>query len=195
MSMRSPLAIYLRNHEAAARAGCDLFARVAHSHRDEAYAGELASLHGEVREDRTALRSIMRRARVPPDLVMGTAFQIGERIARLKPNGRLVRPSPLTPFLEVEALLDAVHAKAAGWWGLAAAGLDPTIAPELPSLISRAELQIERLRTIHSSLAVVLDNDEGPDPDQRRQLRFREAAGTPDRARRCRRTRRRSART
>ena len=101
----------------------------------------------------------MRRAQVPPDLLMGTALQIGERISRLKPNGRLVRRSPLTPFLEVEGLLDAVHAKAAGWWALDAAGLGASFAPELPSLIARADSQIERLRTIHSSLAAVLHQD------------------------------------
>ena len=46
---QAPLAIYLRNHEAAARAGCDLFTRVARSHRSEAYAGELDALRRESR--------------------------------------------------------------------------------------------------------------------------------------------------
>ena len=156
---RSPLEIYLRNHEAAARAGCDLFTRVARTHRGEAYAGELDALRREVHEDRATLRGIMRRAQVSPDLLMGTALQVAERLGRLKPNGRLVRRSPLTPFLEIEGLLDAVHAKAAGWWALDAARLSVISAPELASLRDRADSQIERLRAIHSSLAAVLNQD------------------------------------
>ena len=156
--MRSPLAVYLRNHEAAARAGCDLFARVARSHQGEAYAGELNALHREVREDRKTLRGILRRAQVPPDLLMGTALQVGERISRLKPNGRIVRRSALTPLIEIEGLLDAVHAKAAGWWALDAADLEATAASELTSLRERADSQIERLRTIHASVAAVVLN-------------------------------------
>ena len=106
-----------------------------------------------MQEDRATLRGIMRRAQVPPDLLMGTALQVGERLSRLKPNGRLVRRSPLTPLIEIEGLLDAVHAKAAGWWALDAAGLGASIAPELPTLIARADSQIERLRAIHASVA------------------------------------------
>jgi hypothetical protein len=151
--MRSPLEIYLRNHEAAGRAGCSLFARVARSHSGEAYAAELDTLRREIREDLTTLRGIMRRAQVHPDLVLGTALQVGERVGRLKPNGRLVRPSPLTPLIEIEALLDAVHAKSAGWWALDAAGLGATIAPELASLKERAASQVERLRTLHATVA------------------------------------------
>jgi hypothetical protein len=147
------LAIYLRNHEAAARAGCDLFARVARSQRDEAYAAELNALRRDIREDLATLRAIMRRAQVSPDIVMGAALQVGERLSRLKPNGRVIRRSPLTPLIEIEALHDAVQAKSAGWSALAAAGLETSLAPELPTLITRAESQIERLRTIHATVA------------------------------------------
>ena len=107
----------------------------------------------EIREDLYTLRAILRRVQVPPDLLLGTALLVGERVSRLMPNGRLVRPSPLTPLIEIEGLLDAVHAKAAGWWALDAAGLESGIAPELPSLIERADSQIERLRAIHATVA------------------------------------------
>lgn len=161
LSTNSPLAVYLRNHEAAARAGSALFARVARSHRGEAYATELDELRREIREDLSTLRGILRRVQVPLDLVLGTALLVGERVSRLKPNGRLVRRSPLTPLIEVEGLLDAVHAKAAGWWALDAAELEASVAPELPSLIARADSQIERLRAIHASVAAsVLPNSD-----------------------------------
>ena len=156
LSANSPLAVYLRNHEAAGRAGSALFARVARSHRGEAYATELDELRREIREDLSTLRAILRRVQVPSDLLLGTALLVGERVSRLKPNGRLVRRSPLTPLIEIEGLLDAVHAKAAGWWSLDAAGLEASIAPELPSLIERAESQIERLRAIHASVAATV---------------------------------------
>ncbi len=52
----SPLAIYLRNHEAAASAGYDLFRRASSNQRKKPYAAELTELAAEVRDDLGALR-------------------------------------------------------------------------------------------------------------------------------------------
>jgi hypothetical protein len=61
-SVPSPLTIYLRNHEAAARAGCDLFRRTAANQRHKPYADELRQVVTEVEEDLNSLRELMRRA-------------------------------------------------------------------------------------------------------------------------------------
>ena len=53
------------------------------------------------------------------------------------PNGRLVRPSPLTPLIEIEGRSTPSMPRRRGW-ALDAAGLESGIAPELPSLIERA---------------------------------------------------------
>jgi hypothetical protein len=148
----TPLAIYLRNHEAAARAGCDLFHRTASNQAHKPYADELRQLAAEVEEDLTSLRDLMRAVGVRPDLLLGSALQLAERVGRLKPNGRLFRRAPLSDLIEIEGLLDAVHAKASGWQALAAARQDDW-RDSVGALIQRAESQIDRLAEIHRSVA------------------------------------------
>ncbi len=145
-----PLAIYLRNHEAAAQAGRDLFRRTAASQRDRPYAGELAELATEVEQDLASLRAIMHAAGVTPDVVQGIVLRMGERIGRLKPNGRLLGRSPLSDLIEVEALLDAVRAKAAGWQALSRVPT-PVWAETADTqvLYERALDQAERLTEMH----------------------------------------------
>jgi hypothetical protein len=149
-----PLAIYLRNHEAAAQAGLDLFRRAAASQRDQPYAAELAELSTEIEQDRESLRAIMRAVGVSPDPVQGLALRLGERIGRLKPNGSLLRRAPLSDLIEIEGMLDAVRAKAAGWQALSCV---PTPswgeAADTQSLYERALDQAERLSAIHRQVA------------------------------------------
>lgn len=152
--MPSPLTIYLRNHEAAARAGCDLFRRTAANQRHKPYADELRQLASEVEEDLNSLRDLMRRAGVRSDLLLGSALRLAERVGRLKPNGHLFRRAPLSDLIEIEGLLVALHAKAAGWRALAAAQQDhwsDSIGVE--ALIQRAEGQVDRLAAVHQSVA------------------------------------------
>jgi hypothetical protein len=150
----SPLAIYLRNHEAAASAGYDLFRRASANQRKKPYAAELTELAAEVRDDLDALRRIMGEVGVQPDPVLGTLLRVGERIGRLKPNGHLLTRAPLSDLIEVEGLLDAVRAKWAGWQALAAAGGDDWAdTVDLTALITRADSQIERLVRLHRLVA------------------------------------------
>lgn len=150
----SPLEIYLRNHEAAAGAGYDLFRRTAANQRRKPYGAELAELATEVREDLRALRRLMRELGIRPDPVLGTALRLGERVGRLKPNGHLLTRAPLSDLIEVEGLLDAVRAKWAGWHALVAAGGDSwSDSVNLDELVARADSQIERLITLHRSAA------------------------------------------
>jgi len=84
--------------------------------------------------------------------LLDAAMQAGELAGRLKPNGRIVRRSPLSDLVEVEGLLDAVRAKAAGWQALLAA--DPAhFAADVEPLVGRAESQINRLVEIHRTVA------------------------------------------
>lgn len=152
--MASALEIYLQNHEAAAQAGLDLFRRSAANQRRRPYADELAALAEEVGDDRAELRSLMREAGFRVNPVLGVALRLGERLGRLKPNGHLLTRSPLSELIEVEALLDAVNAKRAGWIALAAAApVDGIDAAEVETLKQRADRQIERLERIHGSVA------------------------------------------
>jgi hypothetical protein len=151
------LAIYLRNHEAAAQAGRDLFRRTAAGQRNRAYAGELAVLATEVDQDLESLHAIMRTVRVSPDPVQGLALRLGERLGRLKPNGRLLGRAPLSDLIEVEALVVAVRAKAAGWQALSTVPRpDWNEVANTEALYDRALDQAERLNRIHRAVSARL---------------------------------------
>lgn len=147
------LEIYLQNHEAAARAGVDLCRRAAFNQRRQAHGPELKRLRRDIDEDRSRLRTIMAAVDVQPNPLMGVALQVGERIGRLKPNGRVLRRAPLSDLIEVEGLVDAVSAKRTGWYALAAAQLPAEQADQIDQLIRRADGQLERLATIHTTIA------------------------------------------
>ena len=149
--MPSQLSIYLRNHEAAARAGHDLVRRTALNQRRKPYADDLRRLVVENQEDLDALHALMRRLEVTPDQLLGTALRLGERAGRLKPNGHLVRRAPLSDLVEVEGVLSATQIKAAGWRALRAAGIGQP--DELSDLLGRAERQLERLTALHAQVA------------------------------------------
>jgi hypothetical protein len=155
--MTSPLGIYLRNHEAAAQAGRDLSRRVAANQRSRPYTEELERLAADVDEDLRRLRTIMAEAGIGTDLLLGVALRTGERLARLKPNGRILTRASLSDLIEIEGLLDAVRAKWAGWHALLAVdpdslrrqGIDPVAVDELRR---RAERQIDLLVRLHGEV-------------------------------------------
>jgi hypothetical protein len=149
------LTIYLQNHEAAASAGTDLFARMSRSQRDRPWGPALVDVGEEVAQDLRTLRGLLRSSGVRPDTVSSLALRAGERVGRLKPNGRLVRRSPLSDLVEVEAGLDAVQAKAAGWAALKVAyRSDPPI--DLDELVRRADDQIARMRSVHARVTAAV---------------------------------------
>lgn len=154
LGMTRSLAIYLRNHDAAADAGVNLFRRSAASQRDRPYGPELAALREEVEQDRRTYRRLLQAVRTPHDLVQSVALRLGERVGRLKPNGHLVRRAPLSDLIEVEAMLGAVRAKAAGWQALSAV-TDPPWAGQVDTseLHARALDQAARLEQIHHTVA------------------------------------------
>ena len=93
---------------------------------------------------------------VDPNPLLGVALQVGERIGRLKPNGRVLRRSPLSDLIEVEALVDAVAAKRTGWHALAAVRLPADLDDEVAQLITRADDQLDRLASIHAAVAATV---------------------------------------
>lgn len=151
--MSSALRIYLQNHEAAARAGVDLCRRAAHNQRDQAHGPLLEDLRIAIGDDRCRLLSIMKSVRVAPNPLLGVVLQVGERVGRLKPNGRVLRRAPLSDLIEIEALVDAVSAKRAGWYALAAASPRVPVTSQVAELITRADDQLDRLRSLHATVA------------------------------------------
>ncbi|HEY5979804.1 MAG TPA: hypothetical protein VIT41_09230 [Microlunatus sp.] len=151
--MSPALPIYLQNHEAAARAGIDLCRRAARNQREQPQGPVLNDLCAEIEGDRDRLRMIMELVHVQANPVLGALLQVGERVGRLKPNGHVLRRAPLSDLIEIEALVDAVSAKRAGWYGLSAAQLDASVTTRVAELLTRADEQLGRLRTIHATVA------------------------------------------
>lgn len=154
--MTDLLAVYIRNHLAAARGGLDLFRRVARSTEATPTGADIAELAAEVGTDLQTLLAIAHELGITENKPFGLAARLGEKVGRLKPNGRIVRRSPLTDLMELEGLLDAVAAKLAGWNALLCVP-DARIGRQrerLEDLRSRAVGQRSRLDVLHDDAAV-----------------------------------------
>ena len=144
------IGIYLNDHLAGATAGTALAHRVAHRHGDAASQDSLQRLAGEINADRRALLEIMALLGVPVRHYKTTAAWLGERVGRLKFNGRLRTRSPLSDLEELELLRLGVEGKAAGWRTLRElAGAEPRLNPaRLDELLTRARAQADQLEEL-----------------------------------------------
>jgi hypothetical protein len=142
-TFRHELAIYLNDHLAGATGGVELARRIAHEHED----AELTGLARDIEQDRDSLLRIMASLGVRPDQVKVAGGWLGEKLGRLKPNGRLFSRSPLSHVIELEAMRLGVDGKAAGWQTLRRLAdhddrLDRT---QLDELLARARSQKDSL--------------------------------------------------
>lgn len=150
------LGIYLNDHLAGATGGRDLAHRIAHAHHGRAAGPVLQRIATEITEDRAALLEIMGALGVRVWRVKLHLVWLAEKVARLKPNGRLVGRSPLSDVIELEALRLGVEGKAAGWTLLL------TIADDIPDLdrhrldvlLARAREQAASLEELRLAAAV-----------------------------------------
>ena len=143
------LGVYLNDHLAGATAGSELANRMARSHREDSEL--LDQLSAEIAQDRSALLSIMDSLGVSVRAYKVGAAWIGEKLGRVKFNGRLLGRSPLSDLEELELLRLGVEGKAAGWRTLRSlAATDQRLnAGDLDELIYRAgrqSAQLEELR-------------------------------------------------
>ncbi len=149
------LTSYLNDHLAGATAGRDLFRRAAKSHQGDELGGQLSDLAQEVDDDRKVLIDTMTTLgirRNPASVVLGVT---AERLGRLKPNGFVIRRSPLSDVVELEGMRLAVAAKLAGWEMLLAVAAEDTRLDRtaLEDSVRRANDQLERVRTLHLQVA------------------------------------------
>jgi len=106
----------------------------------EAVLGEVASA---IAEDVETFRGIMRELGINPNRVKAGLALCAERLGRLKPNGRLIRYSPLSRFAELEFLSMGIEGKKQLWATLRdLAGLGKRLpGVDFDELIKRAEHQ------------------------------------------------------
>lgn len=114
------LSIYLSSHLAGARAGSHLFRRAASHFDGTAHGQALQAIAGEVQEDLAQLITITHAVGATENRLLSLSARGGAELARLKPNGGLLRRSPLADLVEIEGLCDAVCAKRSGWDALIA---------------------------------------------------------------------------
>jgi hypothetical protein len=150
------LAIYLHDHYAGSCAGVALVGRVAGRHAGTGLAPDLRWLAAQIWQDQSSLRAIMERLGIHPVAYKNALAMAGERLSRLKPNGRLFRSSPLSTVVELLSMQLAVYGKRCGWQDLRAladeiAALD---ADELDGLIRRADEQLSRLENMRDAAVV-----------------------------------------
>jgi hypothetical protein len=136
------LAIYLNDHLAGSTTGIELVRRAAREHRGSELGAFLHGLAREIHTDRETLKRIMDAAGVEPDRLKVAAAWLGEKAGRLKLNGHVLRRSPYTPFIELEALKLGIHGKELLWRALQALPAEqrpPGV--DYGELIERAERQ------------------------------------------------------
>ena len=151
------LGIYLNDHLLGSTGGLELLGRLARAHRGTPDGAVLARLEAEVNADRDALREIMRGLGVRERRYKLVAAWVAEKAGRLKANGYLVRRSPLSSVVELEAMMLGVCGKAALWRALLErAGDDARLdAAELAALSERAERQAAELETLRVKCAAL----------------------------------------
>ncbi len=137
------VATYLRQHLAAATGGLSLARRIAGKYAQTSGGPALAGVADAIAEDRQALARIAEALDVRPPRVASAVSWTAEHLSRVPMDAPLAARSPLTPVLELEALVTGISAKAAGWRSLQSAsaelGLDDAALAEL---VRRADEQI-----------------------------------------------------
>jgi hypothetical protein len=152
------LGTYLQDHYAGSSAGIELFRRAADQQSDPVTRTALAKMVQEVEEERTALERYLAAVGAKPDPMKNAGAWMVEKLSRLKPNGELIRRSPLSDVIELEALRIAVEGKAAGFRVLRQLADDePRFdAAELDGLLAQVAQQIEDLEALRLTTATKL---------------------------------------
>ena len=155
--MRPLLHTYLDDHYAGAGAGVALAQRLARNNEDTPWHRTLQRIADEIEADQTTLEAVRARLSVDGGWVKRAIAVLGERLARVKPNGQLTGYSPLSRVIEAESLMSGVAAKQRLW-----ASLDrsvPTHAAlrefDFAALAARAGRQLDQLRAFHEQAAEV----------------------------------------
>jgi hypothetical protein len=152
--MGEPLTIYLNDHLAGATAGVELARRLRSSNEDDPEFGPaLVEICAEVEADRETLKAVMDRLEVGQSKLKPAAAVLGERLGRLKLNGRLWGYSPLSRLDELELLQIGVVGKRRLWRALEYTHADDLSGFELGALAERATGQLHRLEALHLKAA------------------------------------------
>jgi hypothetical protein len=151
-SLSPLLAIYLNDHLAGEAGVLDRARRARSRNRENNVGTDLGRLIPELEEDRRTIEDVIRRLGFRPSGPKVALGRAGEKIGRLKLNGRVLSYSPLSRILDLEILLLATEGKRSLWGALRdiAAETEALAGFDFDALIKRAERQREVLRRQHS---------------------------------------------
>jgi hypothetical protein len=150
------LAIYLNDHLAGATLGVELARRLRGSNEDDPEFGPvLAEVCAEIEADRESLKAVMDQLEVSQSKLKPLAAVLGERLGRLKLNGRLWGYSPLSRLDELELLQIGVVGKRRLWQALEHTHAGDLPGFELGALTERATEQLRRLEALHLKAAAL----------------------------------------
>ncbi len=129
------LELYLSDHLTGATAGANRAERMAEDFVDTPVYPQLARLAQEIRAERTFLRNLIDDLGFQRKAHRQAAAWAGERIGRLKANGKILERSPMTMLLEADLMRSAIHGKLGVWQTLRdhapSLGLDPQVFEDL----------------------------------------------------------------
>ncbi|MGK5629844.1 hypothetical protein [Streptomyces sp. URMC 123] len=149
------LGIYLNDHLGGASAGVELAKRLAGRLRGSAAGPELERLAAEIAEDRGALLEMMARLEVPVRRYKILGGWAGEKLGRLKFNGRLLKRAQLSTLIELETLRLGVEGKSLLWRSLLEISErhEALDTERLQNLLRRAQRQIDTLESLRVNTA------------------------------------------
>lgn len=155
------LGVYLNDHLAGAVGGAQRMRRTADALARTPVGPDLDRVATEVAQEREELRALIETMGFVQARPKQLATWLGERLARLVSNGRMLRHSPLTDLLEVEILRSAVTGKLGLWQTLVDLGpqlsADPGLAA-LPArwqqLVDQSLAQVATLDRVHEVVRV-----------------------------------------
>ena len=149
------LDIYLADHLAGSSGGTALAFRIAKDNEGSDLARARAQIAQAIEEDQRSIERIMQRVGARKRRWRQAGAWLGEKAARLKPNGQVVGYSPLSRLLELEGMIMGVTGKLELWRSLLAveAGDMRLDRAELEGLAKRAEDQRARLESLHDGAA------------------------------------------
>jgi hypothetical protein len=149
------LSVYLRDHLAGATAGVRLAERCRRANSGSELGLTLAEIERDISDDRRSLKEMMARLGIAESKAKELIGLAVEALGRLKSNGRLVRYSPSSRVVELEALAAGIFTKRSLWLSLRAVADDYRALDrdELDRLVATATKQYQRLITEHDQAA------------------------------------------
>jgi hypothetical protein len=137
------LGIYLRDQLALGVLWRELARRSARNNRGSELGEALDRVATRIAEDVETFEAIMSRLGVRPNPIKNAVAAASERMGRLKLNGRLTGYSPLSKFVELEALVMGIEGKKILWTSLGDIAGRAQRLPDIDfsALIERADQQ------------------------------------------------------